>query len=103
LLWLLPGTPTCAIVLTQNHFGDPNQHILTCLHPIVLSTAGDALTEEASSHCQMPTEVPARLNQQAPANHPLDTHNDSVVNEECQQSSHKVSPCVTNRVTPHYG
>ncbi len=74
-------------MLNQNHFGDPNQHVLTFLHPILLSTAGDAVPEEASSHCQMPTaEVPARLNQQAPANHPLDTHYDSVVNEECQQS-----------------
>jgi hypothetical protein len=40
---------TVAVACTRH----PNLHILTCLHPILLSTAGDALTEEAPSHCQM--------------------------------------------------
>jgi len=40
---------TVAVACTRQ----PNLHILTCLHPILLSTARDALTEEASSHCQM--------------------------------------------------
>ncbi len=35
----LPATTTCAIILRQNHFPDPNQHILDFLHPILLSKA----------------------------------------------------------------
>jgi hypothetical protein len=30
-------------MLSQNYFPEPNQHILTFLHPILLSTTGDAL------------------------------------------------------------
>ncbi len=40
---LLLATSKCALMLSQNYFPEPNQHILTFLHPILLSTTGDAL------------------------------------------------------------
>jgi hypothetical protein len=36
LLGLLPATPNCGIRLSQNHFPEPNSHILSFLHPILL-------------------------------------------------------------------
>jgi hypothetical protein len=39
----LPASSKCAIMLSQNYFPEPNPHILTFLHPILLSTTGDAL------------------------------------------------------------
>jgi hypothetical protein len=52
LLHLLPTTATRTIMLSQNHFPEPNLHMLDFLHPIFQiyragshtpSTAGDAL------------------------------------------------------------
>ncbi len=40
---LSPATSKCAIILSQNYFPKPNPHILTFLHPILLSTTGNAL------------------------------------------------------------
>jgi hypothetical protein len=36
LLQLLAGTANCAIMLSQNHFPEPNWRVLTFLHPILL-------------------------------------------------------------------
>jgi hypothetical protein len=38
-----------AVMLSQNYFLEPNQHVSTFLHPILLCTAGDALGEGGDS------------------------------------------------------
>jgi hypothetical protein len=49
LLWLLLASANCAIMLDQNHFAEPNQHVDFSssnfnVQGHILSTAGDALS-----------------------------------------------------------
>jgi hypothetical protein len=36
LHWLLPAWANCAKLLAQNHFVEPNQHVLTFIYPILI-------------------------------------------------------------------
>jgi hypothetical protein len=38
LVRLLPASAQCADMLGQNHFAEPNWHVLTSLHPILMSS-----------------------------------------------------------------
>jgi len=38
VLCLLPAASNCTIMLSQNYFPEPNWHVLTFLHPILLCT-----------------------------------------------------------------
>jgi hypothetical protein len=36
LLCILPASANCTKMLGQNHFAEPNGHVLTSLHPILI-------------------------------------------------------------------